>query len=221
MKLCGGALLDLGVYVLNFASIVFGDDIESMAANCVKYPSGIDAQETIMLTYADGKMASLYVTMMAQTDRRGFIHGTNGYIEIENINNFESIRVYNLERKVIAEYAAPTQVTGYEYEVQSAMRAIREGLLECPEMPHYETILMMQMMDNIRNAWGIKYPYEVERVDSDPEEDPAVTKRRAEERRTAERLAKIKKEQEELKAKNEEAARKAEEERKKDMGRRF
>ena len=43
----------------------------------------------------------------------------------ENILNFESIRVYNLERKVIAEYAAPYQVTGYEYEVQSAMRSIR------------------------------------------------------------------------------------------------
>ena len=50
-ELAGGALLDLGVYVLNFASMVFGDGIDSIAANCVKLDSGVDAQENIMLTY--------------------------------------------------------------------------------------------------------------------------------------------------------------------------
>ena len=209
LSLCGGALLDLGVYVLNFASMIFGDDIESMAANCVKYPrSGVDAQETIMLTYRDGRMASLYSTMLAQTDRRGFIHGSNGYIEIENINNFESIKVYNLERRVVAEYAAPMQVTGYEYEVMSAMKAIREGQIECPEMPHVETLFMMQLMDNIRAAWNIKFPYEVERVESDPEEDPVVTARKAAE---AKRAEEAKKAAEEARKKTEEAKKRAEE----------
>lgn len=159
-ELAGGALLDLGVYVLNFASMVFGDAIDSIAANCVKLDSGVDAQENIMLTYKDGKMASLYATMLAQTDRRGLINGTNGYIEIENINNYEMVRVFNLERKIVAEYAAPTQITGYEYEVQSVMRAIREGKIECPEMPHTEILRMMQLMDSIRSAWGIVFPFE-------------------------------------------------------------
>jgi len=159
-ELAGGALLDLGVYVLNFASMVFGDEIESISASCIKLPSGVDGQETIMLSYQDGKMATLYATMLAQTDRRGMINGTNGYIEIENINNYESIRVYNLERRLIAEYAAPYQITGYEYEVQSAMKAIREGMIECPEMPHIETLRMMQLMDSIREAWEIEFPFE-------------------------------------------------------------
>ncbi|MCR5831612.1 MAG: Gfo/Idh/MocA family oxidoreductase [Lachnospiraceae bacterium] len=209
LSLCGGALLDLGVYVLNFASMIFGNDIESMAANCVKYPrSGVDAQETIMLTYRDGRMASLYVTMLAQTDRRGFIHGTNGYIEIENINNFETMKVYNLERRVVAEYAAPMQVTGYEYEVMSAMKAIREGQIECQEMTHYDTLFIMQLLDNIRAAWGIRFPYEVERVDEDPEEDPVVTAKRAAEAKRAEEARKA---AEEARKKTEEAKKRAEE----------
>lgn len=184
-ELCGGALLDLGVYTLNFASMVFGNDIESMAATCIKYPSGVDAQETIMLTYKDGKMASLYATMLAQTDRRGLINGTNGYIEVENINNPESITVYNLDHRVVAQYAAPTQVTGYEYEVLSAMDAIMNGQIECPEMPHYETLLMMQLMDNIRAAWGIRFPYEVEKIESDPDTAEIIAARRAEAERKA------------------------------------
>ena len=161
-ELCGGALLDLCVYPLNFASMVFGNDIVGVSAECIKYESGVDAQETVMLKYADGKMASLYATMLAQTDRRGIINGTNGYIEIENINNPESVRVYNLERRVVAEYIAPMQITGYEYEIISAMDAIKEGRLECPEMPHSETIFMMKLMDSIRGAWGITFPEEVE-----------------------------------------------------------
>lgn len=162
-ELAGGALLDLGVYTLNFASMVFGDDIAGISAECIKYDSGVDAQETIMLRYGDGKMASLYATMLAQTDRRGVINGTNGYIEVENINNPESVKVYNLERRLIAEYIAPTQITGYEYEVKAAIDAINEGRIECPEMPHSETIRMMRLMDMIRKVWGIIYPFEVSR----------------------------------------------------------
>ncbi len=159
-ELAGGALLDLGVYVLNFALMVFGNKISSVAANCIKLDTGVDAQENIMLTYSDGKMASLYSTILAQTDRRGFINGTNGYIEIENINNYEMLKVYNLDRKVVSEYAAPTQITGYEYEVNAAIRAIKEGRIETDEMPHSETLIVMQLMDSIRMAWGVEYPFE-------------------------------------------------------------
>ncbi|MCR4924493.1 MAG: Gfo/Idh/MocA family oxidoreductase [Lachnospiraceae bacterium] len=171
-ELAGGALLDLGVYAINFASMVFGDEISGIFGECIKYETGVDAQETIMFSYADGKMASLYVTTMAQTDRRGIINGSNGYIEIENINNYESIRVYNLERRVIAEYAAPLQITGYEYEISASIRAILDNRLECIEMPHYEIIRMMQLMDSIRDAWGIKFPFEKKGMESEGEEDP-------------------------------------------------
>ena len=113
-----------------------------------------------MLKYADGKMATIYATMLAQSDRRGIINGTNGYIEVENINNPESVKVYNLERRVVQEIVAPMQITGYEYEVISAIDAIMEGRVECPEMPHSETLKMMEWMDKLRNDWGIKYPFE-------------------------------------------------------------
>ncbi len=186
-ELAGGALLDLGVYVLNFASMIFGDDIDSIAANCVKLDTGVDAQETIMLTYKDGRMASLYATMLAQTDRRGLINGTAGYIEIENINNYEMLRVFNLERKIVAEYTAPTQITGYEYEVLSAMKAIKNGLTECPEMPHAQILRMMQLMDSIRSAWDIEFPFEKDNTiritakDSDSDKKDSTAKTEEEE----------------------------------------
>ena len=166
-ELAGGALLDVGIYALHFASIVFGDRLKSISASCTKLETGVDAQETIMLTYEDGRMANLFATMLAQTDNKAVIYGSNGYIEVDNITNFEMIRVYNLEKKMIAEYAAPYQVTGYEYEVESAMNAIRYRQPECPEMPHEVTLHTIRMMDNLRKAWDIVYPFEL-----DPEASP-------------------------------------------------
>ena len=147
--------------------MVFGNDIVGISAECIKYKTGVDAQETVMLKYADGKMATIYATMLAQSDRRGIINGTNGYIEVENINNPESVKVYNLERRVVQEIVAPMQITGYGYEVISAIDAIMEGRVECPEMPHSETLFMMKLMDSIREAWGIKFPEEVEALQSE------------------------------------------------------
>lgn len=70
------------------------------------------------------------------------------------------INVYDLDRKIIATYQAPEQITGYEYEVRAAIKAVREKKLECSEMPHSETIKVMKIMDGIRAKFGITYPFE-------------------------------------------------------------
>ena len=159
-SLAGGALLDLGVYPINFASMIFGDEIERITSDCVKSETGVDGQNTIIITYKGGKVAVLHSNMFAITDRYGIINGSKGYIEVKNINNCEGIKVYNTEREVIKSCETPKQITGYEYEVLSAIKAIREGRSECPEMPHRETIRIMRLMDNLRQQWGVIYPFE-------------------------------------------------------------
>ena len=54
----------------------------------------------------------------------------------------------------------PPQLTGYEYEVRACMKALQEGRIECPEMPHAETIRIMEIMDELRRRWGVVYPQE-------------------------------------------------------------
>lgn len=160
-ELAGGALLDMGCYALHFASMIFGDELKGIAATCTYLDTGVDAQETITLTYPDGKVANLFVTMLAQADNNAVIFGTNGYIVVKNVVNFETVRAYNLEEKVIAEYAAPLQVTGFEYEVISAIDSIRNGYLECPELPHETSLTIIRLMDSLRSAWGVQYPFEL------------------------------------------------------------
>lgn len=162
-ELAGGALLDLTVYPLNFASMVMGDDIARIDAHMVPIHSGVDGQDSVTITYADGRMATMFTTMHTMTDRRGLICGTDGFIMVENINNPQRIYVYDADgltcslRETIE---VPEQISGYEYEVLACKRAVEAGAIECPEMPHAETLELMRQMDAIRAQFGIVYPCE-------------------------------------------------------------
>lgn len=161
--LAGGALLDLTVYPLNFASMVLGNKIRRIAASMVPAVTGVDGQDNVMIEYESGQMASLFSTMYAMTDREGQILGAKGFITVENINNPQVIRVYasdGLTRELTREIAVPEQITGYEYELLSCKRAIEAGALECPEMPHAETLELMRQMDEIRRQFGVVFPFE-------------------------------------------------------------
>lgn len=159
-SLAGGALLDLGVYPLTFASMVLGNRIEQCVSSCVKFESGVDAQNSVILKYRSGAMASLQSTAMASTDQKGIVYGTKGYLVAEHVNNIKVIQIYNRERKLIREERAPDQITGFEYEVAAAIRAVKEGRTECAEMPHAESIFIMELIDGLREEWGIRYPFD-------------------------------------------------------------
>ncbi len=163
-ELGGGALLDLGVYTLNFASMVFGNDVTDIASICTFNNLGMDMQDSITLRYKDGKMAVLNATALGLSDRSGVIYGPKGYIVVDNINNIDAITVYDNEYKKIANYKRPRQITGYEYEIEACVKALDEGWIECPEMPHSETLKMLNMMDFIRKSNNIKFPGEDEIV---------------------------------------------------------
>jgi len=156
--LCGGALLDLGVYALNFARMYFGTDIVRTVSNCHLGPTGIDLQECISLSYADGKMANLQAGTLCLNDRQGIINGTEGYIRVDNINCPEVVEVYR-NYELVERYVKPEDmVNGYEYQVIEARRCIEAGLPESPMMPHQETLDIMKQMDGLRKEWGVVYP---------------------------------------------------------------
>lgn len=158
--LAGGALLDLGMYTLTFASMFLGDDIISTESRCIKYRTGVDATDFIELTYRDGKQAFLRTSMVSGSKNEGKINGTDGYIEVFNLNSLEKINIYDSDGQLKETLIPPKIVNGYEYEVMACKQAIGEGKLECDMMPHSETLLIMEQMDKLRRKWDVKYPFE-------------------------------------------------------------
>lgn len=159
-ELAGGALLDVGVYGLNFAFMHFGTDIARIESSVQYTDTGVDGQETITLFYRDGRMAVLTHGIYTRSDRKGIFYGENGYIVVENINNPQSILVYDTEDKLMKKIDVPKQISGYEYQIIECMEAIKNNKIESASMPLADSVYVMEIMDDIRKQWGLVYPQE-------------------------------------------------------------
>jgi predicted dehydrogenase len=158
--LAGGALLDICIYPITFTMEIFGDEYENIYSSVQYLESGVDAHESLIITYKNRTMATVHATQIACTDRGGSIYGTDGYIKIDNINNPEIISVYDCSHNLIKKIERPKQVTGLEYEIIASIDAIRKKEKECYQHPHSDTLKIMHIMDTLRNEWGLIYPNE-------------------------------------------------------------
>ena len=156
--LCGGALLDLGVYALNFVRMFFPADIVSIDSQCVKSATGMDLTNAITLVLADGMLCNLQSSAACVGDNIGVIAGTDGNLIIDNINNPQTVTVNGPDRTYVETIRVPEQITGYEYQFSACRQALIDGLLEPREMPHKETLYIMELMDGLRQKWGVRYP---------------------------------------------------------------
>lgn len=157
----GGALLDLGVYCINFALMNFGSDIESIKTSCTKNEEGMDMQETFTFNYRDGRTAMLAASVLCADDRQGTISGSEGYVIADNINNPLRFDIYRRGGVHVRTVEAPQQISGFEYQVQACIDAIRTGKIEPEAMPHSETLKVLEIMDNLRKEWGVTFPNEM------------------------------------------------------------
>ncbi len=163
-ELAGGALLDVGIYPLNFAYMHFGDGVKEIHSAAQMTDAGVDGENGMLLLYDDGRMAVLNSGIHGKSDSQGVFYGSKGCMIVENINNPEAIKIYDTEANLVREIKVPEQISGYEYEILETIFCIEEGKSECPSMPHAETLKMMRVMDELRASWGMKYPEEIEKL---------------------------------------------------------
>nr|WP_315100861.1 Gfo/Idh/MocA family oxidoreductase [uncultured Catonella sp.] len=152
-ELAGGALLDLGVYGLNFIVMHFGKNIERMDVSVVKTETGVDGKLNISLIYKDKFMAVSTHGIYGCSDKKGIFYGEKGYIVVNNINNPESIDVFDDKNELIKHISFPEKISGYEYQITETVNCIREGKLESSSMPLSESVYMMELMDEIKKKF--------------------------------------------------------------------
>ena len=156
--LCGGALLDLGVYGINFVRMFCDAKIEQIESQCMKSDTGMDLTNCISWRMEGGIMANIQSSACSVNDNQGTICGTEGYLIVDNINNPQSVKVYKRDRIFVEEIKVPQQITGYEYQFTVCKEALDKGLTEAPCMPLDETLYIMKLMDDLRFKWGVVYP---------------------------------------------------------------
>ncbi|WP_305767250.1 Gfo/Idh/MocA family protein [Candidatus Epulonipiscium viviparus] len=152
-ELGGGALLDLGVYVLTVARLIFKAEIKKIVSLAVVNDDDIDYVDNIIIQFANNKTAILQANQTAIMSSRVEIFGSTGYIEMGSVMNPPSIKVYGPGQELRNAYKRPEQITGFEYEVLACIKAIREGKVEVEELPHKEMIYIMELMENLLKEW--------------------------------------------------------------------
>jgi predicted dehydrogenase len=150
----GGAILDLGVYVVSLAQYFLGRP-DRVVATGTTYPNGSDASAAIHLGYADGRAASLVCGLASESPTRAVIAGTGGSIELLPRFHHAARIVVRRNGREPEEVHLPQTGRGYVHEAEEVHRCLAAGLLESPVMPLADTLEVQWIMEEALGQLGI------------------------------------------------------------------
>ena len=159
-ELGGGALLDVGVYCVSFASMVFGKAPSKISSMAHIGSTGVDEHSVFILGYDKGPMAVLTSALSTNTVKEAVLSGTKGAIRIGEPFFYPTRAVISIEGQDEQVIEIPLEGNGYNYEAQEVMDCMRAGKLESDTMPLNETLEIIETMDKIRAQWNLKYTVE-------------------------------------------------------------
>ena len=153
----GGALLDLGIYPISFASMVLGTPTHVTAVSNAAF-TGVDAQTSMILRDDAGRHAVLTTTLAAATPNGAAISGTLARIEIEpTFYRPTSYRVVDRDGAV-EQVDVPHEGLGLRHQAVEVGRCLRAGLTESPILTLDETVSIMATLDEVRRQINLTYP---------------------------------------------------------------
>ena len=155
----GGALLDLGIYGVSLASMIFGPATR-VAAIARLGESEVDETGAVLLGYPSGQLAGLCVSIAAATPTEALVAGPKGSIRVHRFFNRPSAMTLSLDGRPGEVIERPFAGNGYTFEAAEVMRCLRAGRLESEVMPLEENLSIMRTMDEIRAQVGVRYPTE-------------------------------------------------------------
>ena len=160
-ELGGGSLLDVGVYVISFASMIFQKPPEHVFGFGHIGEIGSDEQGAALLKYDKGEIADLSFALRTKAVNDAYIFGTEGYIKIDEVFAVPTKASLVINDKVSEVVEEPVISGGLIYEAEEVMRCMKAGLKESPHMPLNESLQIMRIMDQIREPWGLSYSNDI------------------------------------------------------------
>ena len=150
----GGALLDLGVYVVSFAQYFLGTPDHVHVSGSLA-PTGVDAEAGLLLGYDDGRAAALLASIRHYTPGAARIHGTQGWIDVQP--RFHHPRTIVLSRRG----HVPETITrlprggGYAHELAEVTEAVAAGRTESAVMPLDDTLAVQRVLNSACEQLGV------------------------------------------------------------------
>jgi predicted dehydrogenase len=159
MRLGGGSLLDIGIYPLYLCTQLLGRPVSVVAAGDLS-PTGSDVTCHAVLQYGDERSAVISSTLTCQTSITAEIAGTEGMIRIPSPWYKNDRYEWNRAGGDVKHVQLEPMVNGFEYQIREAMRGISAGRIESETLPHSFSLMMAEIMDEIRGQLGVRYASE-------------------------------------------------------------
>ena len=159
-QLGGGALLDVGVYTISLASMVFGTAPSRINGMAHLGQTGVDEQSAVILGYDQGQLAILAVAVRTEMPQEAVLVGTEGRIRLHAPWWRSTTLTLSRPREKDEVLHLPYEGNGYNYEAAAVMDCLRAGKTESDVMGLDETLAIMQTLDRIRAQWDLRYPME-------------------------------------------------------------
>lgn len=157
--LAGGALLDVGSYCLQLASMIYGKQPIDIVSQVAIGSTGVDELSVVVCKYSDYEMATLTSAIRLTTPHEARVMGSEGYIAIPNFWHPSELTVV-APRQEAETFHFPYEGEGFQFEAIEVGNCIRAGKTESAIYPLDETLAIMETLDRIRADWGLRYPSE-------------------------------------------------------------
>ncbi len=158
-ELAGGALLDVGSYCVQLASMVYGKQPRDIVSQVTLGATGVDELSVTVFKYSDYEMATITTAVRLSTPHEARIVGTDGHIAIDSFWSPYELTLH-LHGQAPQTFRYDREGEGFQYEAAAVGECIRAGLTESDVMPLDETLAIMETLDRIRDNWGLRYPSE-------------------------------------------------------------
>jgi predicted dehydrogenase len=157
-NLAGGALLDLGIYPITFASIVFGKQPSRIQSSAVIGDTGVDDRSFYLFDYENGRRAMLSSSFTHHAPTEGIICGTEGYIRVPGFLGAHEFHIHREGTEEPETIRIPYgEGENFKFEIAHAMECITAKKIESDILPLSETLAVMKTMDTLRDQWGLVY----------------------------------------------------------------
>jgi predicted dehydrogenase len=156
LELGGGSLMDGGIYPMTFTHMALGRPTEVKAVGSLN-EDGVDLNVAMSWRYETGAVAALTCGLRSQNPWTASVSGPDGSLLLPH--RFHHPEYYVRSTAAGRERVdVPTHGLGYHYEAADVMRALRDGLVEVPSLPHAATIEILDLLDETRRQIGVRYP---------------------------------------------------------------
>ena len=156
-ELAGGSILDIGIYPIFLAYLLFGKPLEIQAISKF-YKTGAEVQTSMIFDYEDAQ-AVLYSGLTSNSEMRAEIQGDMGSIFIDpRWHETQGFSFYQGESE--KRYELPTIGKGYSYEIEEVHRCLRKGKLQSDLWSHQNSIDLISLLDEVRGQAGVVFPFE-------------------------------------------------------------